>query len=98
MEAVMSRPLFAVTVISAFWLSFITPSLVSTNYGEGPESRGETAIENMSVRQQLNILWKKYGCHDELNKDLLLAPMWCKEKQNAWDDPLYPFHIAGVAL
>lgn len=84
----MSRPLFAITVISAFWLSFLTTSLVSGNYGGGHEDLGKAAIANISVRQQLNILWKQYGCHEEINKDLLLAPMWCKGKQSTWGDPL----------
>jgi len=106
----MSRPLFTVTVISTFWLSFMTTSLVSANYGGGHENLGNVATENISVRQQLDTHWKKYGCNDEINKDLLLAPMWCKGKQSAWGDPLYLFrsedeesernmpHIAGVPL
>jgi hypothetical protein len=110
MEAVMRQPLFAVTVISAFWLSFMATSLVSARYGDGHEDLGKAAIENISVRQQLNVHWKEYGCHDEINRDLLLAPMWCKGKKSAWGDPLYPFrsegeeskrnmpHIAGAAL
>jgi hypothetical protein len=110
MEAVVTRSFFAVTVISAFWLSFMTTSLVSASYGGSHEDLGKAAIGNISVRQQFNTLWKQYGCDDEINKDLLLAPMWCEGKQSAWGDPLYPFrsegeesehsmsHIAGVGL
>ena len=101
MEADMSRPLFAVTAISAFWLSYLSTSLVYGSGGTGYENLGERAaiIENAGERQyptswenQHKHGWKKYGCFDEMIKDLLLTPMWCK---GAWGDPLYPFPSEG---
>jgi hypothetical protein len=101
MEADMSRPLFAVTVISAFWLSYMSISLVYGSSGAGHEDLGEKAaiMESAGERQyppswenQHKHSWKKYGCFDEMIKDLLLAPMWCK---GAWSDPLYPFPSEG---
>jgi hypothetical protein len=97
----MSRPLFAVTAISAFCLSFIMTSLVSASHGSRHEDLGERAaiIESAVVRQyptsrenQHKYGWKKYGCFDKMVKDLQLAPMWCK---GAWGDPIYPYPSEG---
>jgi hypothetical protein len=87
MEAVMSRPLFALTAISAFGLSFMTTSLVYGSFGSGHEDLGERAaiVERAGVRHyptswenQIKYGWKKYGCFDKMNKELRLAPMWCE--------------------
>jgi hypothetical protein len=101
MEANMNRPLFAVAAISAFWLSYMSTSLVYGSGGIGYEDFGERAavIESAGERQyptswesQQKHGWKKYGCFDEMIKDLLLRPMWCK---GAWGAPLYPFPSEG---
>jgi hypothetical protein len=93
----MSRPLFAVTAISAFGLSFITTSLVSTSYGSGHEDLGERAAIILSAvvpqystsrENKHKYGWKEYGCFDKMVKDLQLIPMWCND---AWNDPIYLF-------
>jgi hypothetical protein len=100
----MSRLLFAVTAVSAFWLSYMSISLVYGSGGTGHEDLRERAaiIESAgewqyptSWENQHKHGWKKDGCFDEMIKDLLLTPMWCK---GAWGDPLYPFPSEGEKL
>jgi hypothetical protein len=93
----MRRPLPA--AIGALWLSAITAAFASGGHGGGQKDPERATIGNISVRQSLDAGrrkqdeygWKKMGCHDELSKDLQAAPMWCKERQIGWGDPLYPF-------
>jgi hypothetical protein len=96
----MRRPLFA--AIGALWLSAITAALATGNSG-GQKNIGKAAIENMHVRSSLHAglnnqdkySLNKYGCRDEINKDLLI-PMWCKQNKIGWGDPLYPFRSDGT--
>jgi hypothetical protein len=99
MEVVMHRPLLA--TIGALWLLATTAALASGGHGSGQIDPERATIGNTSVRQSLDTgwekqdNWKKYGCHDEINKDLLAAPMWCKGRRIGWGDPLYPFRSEG---
>ena len=93
----MRRPLLA--AIGVLWISAITAALASGGHGGGQKDPERATIGNISVPQsrdaswtkQDKSSWKKYGCHDELSKDLQAAPMWCKETRIGWGDPLYPF-------
>jgi len=88
----MGRPLFVVTVISVFCLSFIVTSLVSGGRSRGGhESIGKlAAFEGGGVWQpQFGKLaafegggvWQpQYGCQGKLSGALLLSPMWCTER------------------
>jgi hypothetical protein len=97
MEVAMRRPLLA--AIGVLWLSAITAALASGGNSGGQKDSERATNGNINVRQSLDAgwkkqekySWKKYGCHDELSKDLKAVPMWCKERRIGWGDPLYPF-------
>jgi hypothetical protein len=95
LEVAMRSPLFV--AIGALWLSAITAAWATGN-GGGQKDFVKVTTENNHMRHSLHAgtnkqdesSWSKYGCRDDLNKDLL-TPMWCKEKEAGSDNPLYPF-------
>jgi hypothetical protein len=64
----MSRPLFAITVIGAFCLSFIVTSLVSTNQGGGGQNKFDKLATFRSLMTSLVSANQGGGGHENFGK------------------------------